>query len=78
MEELKWCLTGKYSLIGQVWNEGLFVSRGRGTDVHYLAKKLSLLGVPVPKTISYGYILTPLKENGNINKGKHNRSKFSI
>ena len=73
MEEFRRCLTAKYSLTGQVWNQSLRVSWDRRIDLYYLAKKFSLLHVPAPKTIFSGYVLTPLRENGTINKCKHNQ-----
>lgn len=78
MEELRGCLITKCSLKGQVWNQGHFASWDKGTDSYYSAKKLSLLHVPAPKTISYGNVLRSLKENGNVNKGKHHKSKIAI
>ena len=73
MEGFGRCLTAKYSLTGWVWNQGLHVSWDSRVDLYYLAKKFSLLRVPAPKTIFFGYVLTPLRENGTINKGKHNK-----
>mgnify|MGYP006951388346 CR=1 FL=1 len=52
-----------------------------GTDVltyNYSAKKFSLLSVLAPKTISYSIVSRFSKENGTINRGKHNKSKISI
>ena len=66
-------VTAKYSLTGQVWNQGLRVSWDRRLDLYDLAKKFSLLHVPAPKTIFSGYVLTPLRENSTINKCKHNK-----
>lgn len=47
----------------------------RGTDLHYSAKKLSLLAVPAPKTASCGNISRCSQENGTSNKVSITKAK---